>query len=186
MKLKKFSFKSVNSTNSTAINIIKKSNVISGIVISDNQKRGRGQYGNRWISYKGNLFVSIFFTIDKMKISLKKITKINCYLIKKSISLYCKNKIIIKHPNDLMINKKKICGILQETFTFNDHKFIIIGIGINLIKNPEISNYPTSNLLSITNIKINKNKITLAIKKMYEKYIPKLLKDNITGIGKFK
>ena len=62
MKFKQFKFKKVKSTNSTAIRIIKSSNSKYGMVISDTQTMGRGQYGKKWISNKGNLFVS-FLTI---------------------------------------------------------------------------------------------------------------------------
>ena len=64
MKLKKFNFKTVNSTNDLAIQIIKKTNNKSGIIIAEKQKKGRGQYGKKWTCCKGNLFVSIFFKIQ--------------------------------------------------------------------------------------------------------------------------
>ena len=59
--LKKYEFKCVNSTNDTAIKLIQKGNE-KGIIFSDNQKKGKGRYGKKWISIKGNLFVSIFFS----------------------------------------------------------------------------------------------------------------------------
>ena len=62
----------------------------------------------------------------------------------------------IKRPNDILLNKKKICGILQETVEFNNNLFLIIGVGINLIKNPEFKNYPTTNIYKETSIKISK------------------------------
>ena len=184
MKLKKFNFKRVNSTNDLAIRIIKNSKNKSGIIIAETQKKGRGRFGKKWTSYKGNLFVSIFFTVDKINLSLEQITKINCLLIKKLLSFYYKKKITIKKPNDIMINKKKISGILQEKFTNSNQTFIIIGIGINLIKSPSLSNYPTTNFLELTNIKIDRNKAILKLIKIYEKLIPKLPKFNIINIDK--
>ena len=92
MKLKQFIYKKVNSTNDSAIRIIKNSNNDAGIVIADSQKKGRGRYGKKWISYKGNLFVTIFFNLKRNKISLKKMTYINCSLVKKLLSLYYKKK----------------------------------------------------------------------------------------------
>ena len=106
MKLKKFNFKKINSTNNTAIRIIKNTNNKSGIVIAETQKKGRGQYGKKWISYKGNLFVTIFFSIKKSKLSIKQLTKINCFLVKKLISNFYTGIITIKSPNDLLIKKK--------------------------------------------------------------------------------
>ena len=77
MKIKKFIFKKVKSTNNTAIRIIKNSNFKNGMVISETQLNGKGQHGKKWISYKGNLFVSFFvLTILNFKnYNYKKLTK---------------------------------------------------------------------------------------------------------------
>jgi BirA family biotin operon repressor/biotin-[acetyl-CoA-carboxylase] ligase len=184
MKLKKFNFKTVNSTNDLAHKILLNSKNKFGIVIAENQKKGRGQYGKKWISYKGNLFVSIFFPIDKVDLTLKQLTKINCLLIKKTISFFYNGKITLKKPNDLFANKRKISGILQETFSKLDEKFIIIGVGINLIRSPNLVNYPTISLLDLINIKINPNKAATKLIKTYEKYMPIIQKNNIKNIYK--
>tara|TARA_B110001452_G_scaffold137470_1_gene114288 strand:+ start:610 stop:1167 length:558 start_codon:yes stop_codon:yes gene_type:complete len=184
MNLKKFNFKTIESTNDLAAKIIKNTDTKSGIVIAEKQKKGRGQYGKKWVSYKGNLFVSIFFPINNIKLSLKNLTKLNCLLVKKLVSEFYKGKILIKKPNDLLINKKKISGILQETLLKSDKIFIIVGIGINLNKSPDIKNYPTTNLFSLTNEKINTNNAVLRLKKIYEKYIPIFPKFNIKNIDR--
>ena len=174
MKFKIFRFKKVNSTNNTAIRIIRNSNLNYGMVISEMQNNGRGQYGKKWISYKGNLFISFFYNLENFTVSVKQLTKINCLLVKKLLSLYCKNKIIFKKPNDLLIHRKKICGILQETLVKLNKKYLIVGIGINLIKNPYIRNYSTVNLLDLTKKKISKSKIENEIKKIFEFKLSKL------------
>ena len=184
MKLKKYNFKIVNSTNDLAIQLIKNTKYKSGLVFAEKQKKGRGQYGKKWTSFKGNLFVSIFFSIDMLKLSLKDLTKINCLLVKKLLSIFYKGKIKIKNPNDLFINNMKISGILQETFSKSNKKFIIVGIGVNLIKSPMIKNYPTTNLLDITGVKITPNNATLELKKIYEKFIPVFPKFNIKNINR--
>tara|TARA_A100001011_G_C13880259_1_gene662658 strand:- start:75 stop:605 length:531 start_codon:yes stop_codon:yes gene_type:complete len=176
MKLKIFRFKKVESTNDSAIRIIKNSNIDYGMIIANEQKNGRGQYGKKWISYNGNLFVSFFYRIDYLAVSLKQITKINCLLVKKLLSIYYKKKIIFKKPNDLLINKKKICGILQENISKINKRYLIVGIGINLIKNPNLRNYPTTNLSELLNKKVSKNKIEKQIKKIFEIKINQLYK----------
>ena len=60
MKLKKFSYKKVISTNLTAIRLIRVGKS-SGFVTSEIQSKGRGQRGNKWISKYGNIFISVFF-----------------------------------------------------------------------------------------------------------------------------
>jgi len=165
MAFKKFFYKKVNSTNDLAIKKIK-SGYKKGIIVSEYQKKGRGQFGKKWTSFRGNLFISIFFEIKK-NISIKKMTSINCEIIKKILFKYIKKNITIKYPNDLLINKKKFCGILQEIRFNKEFKFIIVGIGINLIKNPEIKNYPTTNILFETGIKIKKLKLIKSIESNY-------------------
>jgi BirA family biotin operon repressor/biotin-[acetyl-CoA-carboxylase] ligase len=176
MKFKIFRFKKVKSTNSTAIRIIKNYKFNYGMIISETQNKGRGQYGKKWISYKGNLFVSFFYKIEDLAVSVKQLTKINCTLVRELLSKYYKKKITFKKPNDLLINKKKICGILQESISIFDKKYLVVGIGINLIKNPNIKNYPTINLHKLTNKKISKNKIENKLKKIFEEKLTKLYK----------
>ena len=167
MSFKKFFYKKVGSTNDLAIKKIKLG-ITKGIIIADYQKKGRGQHGKKWLSFKGNLFITIFFKI-KDNINIKKISILNCKIIKQTLFKFIKKKISIKPPNDLLINKKKICGILQEIKFNNEVKFLIIGIGINLIKNPKIKNYPTTNILKETGFKVKKLILTKNIEKNYIK-----------------
>ena len=171
MLIKNFNYKCVNSTNNIAINLIKKKNIRAGLVLAEKQKSGRGQRGKKWISYKGNLFVSIFFSLDKINLTLKQLTKFNANLVIKLISQYYKKKIKLKPPNDIMINKKKICGILQETIQKKNIKYLIVGIGLNLIKSPNISSYPTTNLYDLTQKKIGTNKIIKELKYIYKIFL---------------
>ena len=176
MKLKKFKFKRVKSTNNTAIRIIKERNYNLGMVIAETQTNGRGQYGRKWISSKGNLFVSFFNELNKTNLSINTITKINCFLVKKLLSTFTKKKIIFKKPNDLLIDKKKISGILQEVIFLNKKKFLITGIGINIITNPYIKNYPATNLQEVTKKSINKSNVENKLKQLFEKSLSKLYK----------
>ena len=176
MKFKIFKFTKVKSTNNTAIRIIRNSNLKSGMIVSETQNNGRGQYGKKWVSCRGNLFISFFFELDNLTVSLKQLTKINCLLVRKLLSIYYKKKIIIKKPNDLLIDKKKICGILHETLTKFDKKYLIVGIGINLIKSPNIKKYPTTNLYELLNRELPKSKIENQLKKIFELKLTKLYK----------
>tara|TARA_B100001063_G_scaffold149940_1_gene139907 strand:+ start:496 stop:1044 length:549 start_codon:yes stop_codon:yes gene_type:complete len=169
MKFKKFRFKKVKSTNETAIRIIKKNNLNPGMVVAETQLKGKGQYGKKWISHKGNLFVSFFHELNIPNLPISKITKINCLLVKKLLSNYIKKKIYYKKPNDLLIEKKKISGILQETISISNKVFLITGIGINISKNPIIKNYPTTNICELTKKSISKTRIEKNLKQIFEK-----------------
>ena len=82
-----------------------------------------------------------------------------------------KEKVKIKYPNDLIIKKQKICGILQEKIMFDQKKYLIIGIGLNVENSPIIRNYPTTYLNKYMKKKVNKSILLMKIKKSYEKEI---------------
>mgnify|MGYP001189914398 FL=1 len=176
MKFKILRFKKLISTNDTAIRMIRSSNLMYGMIIAERQINGRGQYGRKWISLKGNLFVSFFYNLENINLNMTQITKVNCVLVKKLISKYYKKRIIYKKPNDLLIKGKKICGILQETINKLNRKFLIVGIGINLVKNPVIKDYPVINLNDLINKKISKKKIEIELKNIFEKNLKKFVK----------
>ena len=178
MKLKQFNFKKVKSTNQTAIRFINSSKNEFGLIVSEAQSKGKGQYGRKWISYKGNIFLSFFFKLENINLSLNSLTKINSFLVKNVVSKYYKKKITFKSPNDLLINKKKICGILQEKIEKSKKQYLVVGIGFNLIRSPNIPNYPTTNLFEVTNKKINKKKFVKELKITFEKFLSKYYKNN--------
>tara|TARA_B100001250_G_C19736834_1_gene761143 strand:+ start:288 stop:803 length:516 start_codon:yes stop_codon:yes gene_type:complete len=169
MKLKEYLFKSVTSTNDIAIKKIKKG-ISSGLIVAKKQTKGRGRYGNKWIYLKNNLFMSVFFNLNN-NIGLKKLTYISCKIVKISLLKLLNKKIMIKRPNDLLIDNKKICGILQEIVFFKKKKFVIIGIGINIDRSPIIDNYPTSYINFFSKKKITSFKIYNEIKKNFENYL---------------
>ena len=167
MRLKKYIFKKVESTNNVAVRLIKQGNE-RGIIFTDQQTKGKGQRQNKWISMKGNLFVSVFFEIGK-KISLSTIINLNLKIIKKIIHKKINSLTQIRKPNDILINKKKVCGILQETIFKQNKKYLIVGIGINVSRSPKINNYPTTFLNNHSNKKLNRLQLFREFKLLYEK-----------------
>ena len=152
MKFEIFKFENVTSTNDIAINLIKKEQKETGCVYAETQTKGRGTHGKKWISDKGNLFGSIFFPLKNNYPPFNEFSTINPLIISDVIKHFCEKKNInLKFPNDIFVNRKKICGLLQELITFDNKKFLIIGIGLNIISNPNVNNkYRATNILSET------------------------------------
>ena len=152
MKFEIYKFESVTSTNDVAINLIKEKRKKVGCVYAEIQTKGRGTHGKGWVSDKGNLFTSIFFPLEKNYPPFNEFSIINPVIISGIIKRFCKDKNInLKFPNDIFVNRKKICGLLQELITFDNKKFLIIGIGLNIISNPDVNNkYRATNILSET------------------------------------
>jgi len=169
MVIKKYYFKKIKSTNDQAIKMIKRG-YNKGIIITEEQTDGRGQHGNKWISLKGNLFMTIFFEINKKR-KISEFTKFNLKIIKRVIQKYIKKKLTIKYPNDILVNEKKICGILQEVIFFKLKKLMIVGIGINVKKSPRINKYKTTFINEHTMKKIDKMSVIKNLQKIFEKNI---------------
>jgi len=149
MKFEIFNFESITSTNDAAINLIKNKKKSIGCIYAKNQTKGRGTHGNKWISIKGNLFMSLFFPLKNKYPSFSEFAIINPIIISEVIKKFIKKRqnLTIKFPNDLFLNKKKISGILQEIITLKRKKYLIIGVGLNLIDSPKkIKKYKTTNI----------------------------------------
>ena len=82
-----------------------------------------------------------------------------------------KKNITFKWPNDIFVNRKKICGILQELITANSRKFLIIGIGLNIVSNPKNNTrYRATNILFETKKKPSVKEMIRLIIFSYEKF----------------
>ena len=169
MILRLIKFNCVKSTNDEALRIIRSKKVSKGIIFSNYQTKGRGTMGKKWISYKGNFFVSIFFELKKSMPDFKEFSLINPLIVKKTLNEYSSDKIKIKLPNDLLIRNRKVCGILQELIHFEKKIFLIIGIGINTIYSPKTKSLKGISLLESSGKLINNHKILKTLKKNYEK-----------------
>ena len=172
MKFEIFKFENVTSTNDIAINLIKKKQKETGCVYAETQTKGRGTHGKEWISDKGNLFGSIFFPLKNNYPPFNEFFTINPLIISDVLKHFCKRKNInFKFPNDIFVNEKKICGILQELIVSNSRKFLIIGIGVNIVSNPDINNkYQATNILLETQKKPKIKEIIDLIVSSYEKF----------------
>lgn len=176
-------FDTIGSTNDQAKIIA--SNVPSSngtVLISEEQTAGRGRLGRKWVSSKGkNILMSIILKPDMILKDAVKITQIA------AASLVCSIRALdinayIKWPNDIIINGKKICGILTEAKSkLSKIQYIILGIGINV--NIDLSEIPqdltktASSLYIESNKKINRKNLTADVINNFEKFYNKFLID---------
>ena len=186
MKFEIFKFEEVTSTNDIAINLIKNKKKKIGCVYAKVQTKGRGTHGKKWVSKEGNLFGSIFFPLKKSYPPFNEFSIINPVIISSVIKNFCKKKdITFKRPNDVLVNKKKICGILQELITRNSRKFLIIGIGLNIVSNPKVdTKYKATNILFETKKKPSTKEIIRLIISSYEKFFFNLSSYNYADFKK--
>lgn len=105
------------------------------IVMADEQTKGKGQMGSQWISEKGkNLTVSIL--CKEMPLKSEKLFELNI-AVALSVLKVLKNiqipDVVIKWPNDIMSDSKKVAGILIENAIKSEGTFdSVIGIGLNV------------------------------------------------------
>ena len=129
----------VESTNTYAINLLRNVNAIEGTLIyTDHQTQGKGQRGTVWSSEIGkNITLSVILQPKFLSIYqsfyLSKITALACYDVLTEILDVSHYDIKIKWPNDILVNKKKIGGILIENNLNGSHiQHAVLGIGLNV------------------------------------------------------
>lgn len=124
------------STNDEASRLIQGGNVMEGTtVVTHHQTAGRGQRGNTWISEKGkNLTFSIVLkpavlpVKDQFYLNMAVALGVYDYLHE-----ILKDRVKIKWPNDILINSKKVCGILIENQVSGQQiQHSIVGVGLNV------------------------------------------------------
>ncbi len=126
-------YREVASTNDVAFDLAKKGASEGTVVIADTQTKGRGRLQRKWISPPGfNLYMSIIFrpSISSKDASiLTLVSSITLFETVNSYGIECR----IKWPNDLLINRRKVAGVLTEMELGGDRvEFVLVGLGINL------------------------------------------------------
>ncbi len=148
-------FDTVNSTNLVAKELIKSPLSIDHIILANNQTSGIGQNNKKWQSLKGNLNMTILLHIeDRHKNFIQQLpflmaiilydTIISLIYINKANLLL--DKLKIKWPNDILINNKKVAGILLQSIQIKNHQYIIIGVGVNVINCTQNTVYLSTSL----------------------------------------
>jgi BirA family biotin operon repressor/biotin-[acetyl-CoA-carboxylase] ligase len=129
----------VESTNTYAMNLLRNVNAIEGtIVYTDNQTKGKGQRGALWCSDTAkNITASVILKPQFLGICstfyLSKISALAVYDVLTEILPNSQYDIKIKWPNDILVNRQKIAGILIENnFTNTAIQYSVIGIGLNI------------------------------------------------------
>jgi len=146
------------------------------IIIAKIQARGKGRYKRQWYSPKGGLWFSTIFSPDFESKNYALIPIISGISVVKSLNKF-NIKAGLKWPNDIILNNKKIGGILSELVKNR----IIIGIGINLNFKNELFNQElrktATTIFSELNKKISQEKLLKNIIKEIQKNIPLIKKE---------
>jgi BirA family biotin operon repressor/biotin-[acetyl-CoA-carboxylase] ligase len=126
-------FESIPSTNDYAKNNFDKLQNKT-IIIAKEQTAGRGRFSRKWYSpAEKSLYMSLVLKENIWRVELPIFNLISSLSVLKTIKSLTNLSPILKYPNDVYINKKKVAGILIETiFKLNTLEGIIIGIGVNI------------------------------------------------------
>ncbi len=126
-------FDSLPSTNSEAARQAQTGAAEGLCVVAAEQTAGRGRLDRKWISPKNaGLYLSLLLrpTFEQSLWTL--VPLMAAVSVHDTLQRVCELKVDIKWPNDIMVDEKKVCGILAETVDTPQGKALIVGIGINL------------------------------------------------------
>ncbi len=126
-------YESLDSTNDTAYGLAEKGAKVGTVVVAEHQKKGKGRQGRHWASPKGGVYLSCILKPEIEPREVAKITLVAAVAVCVSIRETAGVEAMIKWPNDIIVNKKKVCGILTEMKAEQDKvDFVILGIGVNV------------------------------------------------------
>ncbi len=180
---KKIQFLSeVASTNTLAMEMAADGAPEGTIVIAETQTGGKGRLGRKWISPKGNLYLSVVLRPDIPMQKAPLITLTGAVAVASAIRTTCGLAAGIKWPNDILISGKKVSGLLTEMSAEQDRiRHIVLGIGVDV--NMEMVELPpevrslTTTLAAEAGAKINRNALLQQVLRDLERWYQKFLEN---------
>ncbi|OPJ65283.1 biotin--[acetyl-CoA-carboxylase] ligase [Clostridium chromiireducens] len=149
-------FNDIDSTNIKAKDLAQKGAEDGTIVIAEKQTLGSGRFNRKWVSPSGGLWFTLILRPNIPPTEAPKITQIAAASIYKTLEKYDIHS-TIKWPNDILLNDKKLCGILAEMKCDMDAvHYLVLGIGMNI--NINKSDFDDNTESTATSLKIEHNK----------------------------
>jgi len=157
------------------------------IIIAEKQSAGKGRLGREWFSPAGGIWFSIILYPQLSPSYISRITLMTAVAVVKAIKVCTQIEPQIKWPNDILINEKKVCGILTEMSAELDIiNWVVVGIGINV--NIDFRDYPediqanTISLKEISGKKVLRVKLLQSFLREFEKYYDKLKRKEFLSV----
>ena len=181
------------STNNEAKRAAEKDNAADGtLYITESQTGGRGRRGRNWASPAGSgIWMSLLLRPDIAPINASMLTIVAAMAVQEAIHTVLTEdghdaECRIKWPNDIVLNKKKICGILTEMSAEMDYiHYVVIGMGINVnTKEFDDSIKATASSLFLeTGDHLKRSRIVAAFSQSFAKYYDTFVKtQNLAGL----
>ena len=158
---------STESTNNNAKNHLKVQTGLFSIHLAEQQTSGRGRNTKKWVSPHGkNIYLSLGWKSSLNHSQLEGLSLAAATCLIAALKRFSSEELKIKWPNDLLVNKKKISGILIETTDSKEGLNVVIGIGINVHMDESEGSgidQPWGNLEAFPSNKLDRNKIIVSI-----------------------
>ena len=129
-----FFYEKTGSTNTDAARLAKEGALHGTVVIAEEQTAGRGRRGRNWQAPAGsNIYFSMVLRPKFAAERASMLTLVMAMSVVRAVREQCGLEAEIKWPNDIVVNKKKVCGILTEmTLEARSIEYVIVGVGINV------------------------------------------------------
>jgi len=162
-----------NSTNEDAWSSFRDGSPEGTLVITDDQQRGKGRRQNKWVSTKGKSLTFSFILQPKLPLEkLGLLPLLTGVSIVKAIQSATSIQTGLKWPNDIMLNEKKMGGILIESKPGQNGLGVVVGVGLNINESeqdfPESLSKQSSSLSMHTDKKYSLERILSAILNEFE------------------
>ncbi|MBR1865605.1 MAG: biotin--[Lachnospiraceae bacterium] len=169
----------MDSTNTQAKRLGENDAVNGTVVVTERQTAGRGRRGKTWVSPVGNCYISLLLRPEILINRASVITLVSAMALAKAIKQVTSLDTMIKWPNDVIANGKKLCGILTESSTDLEYiNYVVVGIGINTNQTefPEEIREMASSIRLETGAKTNRAELLGSFLNTFEQYYETFLK----------
>lgn len=142
------SFDTLDSTNEEAKRLAHGGGSHGAVIWAKRQSGGKGRMGRSWISDEGNLFVSVLLKPEKPLAELPQLSFLTAVAAMEALEAVLPKgkKLQCKWPNDILLDGRKLGGILLESFKTDgdDKSWVVVGLGINVDSFPTHTDFPAA------------------------------------------
>lgn len=173
-------YETLDSTNEEGLRLIRKGQGQDGLwIVAETQTKGRGRLGRAWVSEKGNLFATHLIRLKIPMNHASELSFVAALAVFHAINDVLKGRVTLsfKWPNDVLLDRKKVAGILVESES-GPENWVVIGFGINIENVPKNVSWPATFLQEKINKKINKNILLEKLSKAWGTALLNLYQEN--------
>jgi BirA family transcriptional regulator, biotin operon repressor / biotin---[acetyl-CoA-carboxylase] ligase len=180
-------FRRIDSTNTQALRLVDRPELDGVALLADEQLSGRGQHGRSWFANpKAGVLLSLLMMPPPLLTRPVLITALASVAVCQLVQARTGKVPRIKWPNDVLVDGRKICGILIEQARHGDHVAVVLGLGLNVAQSEAefvAAGLPgATSLAACGDVSADRDEVARQLLRLLDEHYTQLLQGNLVAL----